>query len=230
MPRVPTRVGRAAGTMVDAARIVDQDCPRMRVSVFLSGVNGVGDIKWLVLHGTGMDDEPKFLRLEGQLQHARRMREGLVYAGAFIACPPADVIGDGVAVEDPLARPLASVPLPSVSLTPVAGKVVPSGSAAVGNVVGAASSPPAAAVGAGSSTFTDEKLLALDLPPVVEDGDVGNNEGKDGGSYWGSHNDAMMSALGGRNIIAEHGPVDLQPGVGALPPLRSSSRLSRRRW
>jgi len=142
MPRVPTRVGRAAGTMIGAARVVEQDCPRMRVSVFLSGFNPVGDIKWLVLHGTGMADEPEILRLEGQLQHARRVCKSIVCAGASLSCPPADIIGDGVAVEDAHAPAPPSTTPPAVSLTPLDGTVVPPAPEVAGTAVGAASSTP----------------------------------------------------------------------------------------
>ena len=58
LPRVPTRLGRAAGTLIGAERVVERDCPRMRVCLFVSGVNPVGDTKWMVLHGTGMADDP----------------------------------------------------------------------------------------------------------------------------------------------------------------------------
>jgi len=218
MPRVPTRVGRAAGTIIGAARVVEQDCPRMRVSVFVSGVNPVGDIKWLVLHGTGMADEPEILRLEGQLQHARRAREGLVYASASLSCPPADIIGDGVAVGDTHEPAPPSTTPPAVSLTPLDGTVVPPAPEVAGTAVGAASSTPVGATGDGSPVVPDEELLAVNLLASVGEAPVGDNLENNGSSYWVEDNNDMLSTPGGRNIDADGGPVDLQPGVGAPPP------------
>ena len=218
MPRVSTRVGRAAGTIVGAARVVEQDCPRMRVSVFVSGVNPVGDIKWLVLHGTGMADEPELLRLEGQLQHARRVREGLVYAGSSLSCPPADVIGDGIAACDTIAPAPSSTTPQAVSVTPVTGMVAPTATQRGGAVVGASMSTSDAAAGAGSPVVTDEELLAVNLPAAVGDPPVGNNPENDGSSYWEEDNNDALSTQGGRSIEADGGPVDVQPGVGAPPP------------
>eukprot|EP00168_Porphyra_purpurea_P012682 TRINITY_DN338_c0_g1_i1.p2 TRINITY_DN338_c0_g1~~TRINITY_DN338_c0_g1_i1.p2 ORF type:complete len:187 (-),score=17.11 TRINITY_DN338_c0_g1_i1:267-827(-) len=120
VPRVPTRVAQAAGTVICAARIIDQGCSNVRMSVFASGVNRVGDTKWMILHGSGMAGSPEVLRLERQLQNARRAHEGLVMAGASLECPPAAAIGGGVPVGESLSVALPSIVVPDtvVQLTP----------------------------------------------------------------------------------------------------------------
>jgi len=43
--RVPTHVSQGEGMVIGAARIIEQVCSNIRMSVFASGVNNVGDTK-----------------------------------------------------------------------------------------------------------------------------------------------------------------------------------------
>jgi len=178
--RVPTLVAQAAGTVIGAARIIEQGCSNVRMSVFASGVNHVGDIKWMILHGSGMAGNPEILSLEGQLQHARRSLEGLVKAGAAMDCPPAASIGDGVPVGDAhvVPPPAGSVADATVQLTTSAGSVAPKAPALASSPSDSLSATPSGNAGESSSlasptdasyTFADEELDEILGHPRVDE-------------------------------------------------------------
>jgi len=179
VPRVPPRVAQAAGTVIGASRIIEQGCRNVRMSIFASGVNHVGATKWMILHGSGMAGNPEILRLEGQLQHARRAQEGLVMAGASMECPPAASIGDGVPVADSLsaAPPVITVPDAAVQLTPLAGSVAPKAPTVAGRSSSsgpettsaeAGASPSRGTPSAASHVFTDEELDEILGEPRID--------------------------------------------------------------
>jgi len=207
---VPTRVAQAAGTVIGAARIIEQGCSNVRMSVFASGVNHVGIIKWMILHGSGMAGNPDILRHERQLQHARRWLEGLVKAGAAMDCPPAASIGDGVPVGDAhvVPPPASSVADATVQLTTSAGSVAPTAVALASSPSAALSATPSGKACASSSpatpsdashTFTDEELEEILGHPRV---------------------DELMRSHGRATKIRPRGAPEVLP-VGAVPPVGS---------
>jgi len=280
--RVPTRVSQAAGTVIGAARIIEKGGSNIRMSVFVSVGNNVGDIKRMLLHFSGMAGNPEILRLEGQLQHTRRSLEGLVEAGAAMDCPPAASIDDGVPVGDAhvVPPPAGSVVDPSVQLSPRAGSVAPAAPALESSPSSSLLATPSGTAGASSSraspsnasyTFTDEELdevfgppcvdslmrsqgtatrtrpsgspevlpvgavppvggvpavgdvppvgnapAVRDVPPVGGVTPVGGVETEYGDTDFDDH---LVPIEGGHNIEADNGPVSVQPGVGAPPPL-----------
>eukprot|EP00168_Porphyra_purpurea_P019740 TRINITY_DN7990_c0_g1_i1.p1 TRINITY_DN7990_c0_g1~~TRINITY_DN7990_c0_g1_i1.p1 ORF type:complete len:279 (-),score=46.90 TRINITY_DN7990_c0_g1_i1:615-1451(-) len=271
VPRVPTRAGQAAGTVIGAARVIEQSFPNVRMSVFASGVNRNGDIRWMILHGSGMDENPEILPLEGQLQHARRSLEGLVMAGAAMDFPPAASVGDSVPVGDAhVVLPFdVTVPDATVTRTPRLGDV-PRTAPLVGSAPAApVSATPSGAAGASSSraspsnaayTFTEDELDEIlghprvsalmhsqsaagdarrsSSPELVEAGDadslVRDVPPADDApplcgtlATWGVEPDGgdvdkdyyFVPVDGGINIDAAYGLVNVQPGIGAPPPL-----------
>jgi len=225
VPRVPTRVAQAAGTVIGAARIIEQGCPHLRMSVFASGVNRVGDIKWMILHGAGMAGNPEILRLEGQLQHAQRYLEGLVMAGAAKDYPPASSVVDGVPVGDAhvVPPPAAMPPDATVQLTAPAGAVTLSApmlkSVPAASLLATPSSQPGArssrASPSGASyTFTDEELDEILGDPRIDA--LMGSQGSTSDGRPRRFREAL--AVGGADpVVGEAPPAGQVPPVGDAP-------------
>ena len=116
IPLAPARAIQAAGTLVGAARVMEKEVPNVRVCVYLSGVTPTGMVKWLILQGSAVSNDPELMLVETQVRHAARAVESAVFAGSSLQVLPATHVGDAVPVGDDLvAVPSAAVvsPFPS---------------------------------------------------------------------------------------------------------------------
>lgn len=159
IPRAPARAIQAAGTLVGAARVMEKEVPNVRVCVYLSGVTPTGMVKWLILHGSAVSNDPELMRVEAQVQHAARAVESAVFAGSSLQVLPATHVGDAVPVGDNLvAVPPAAVVSP---FPPGPGSVYfPWGSSSSG---GAAAARPVSTSTASTPTPEERRKADADL-------------------------------------------------------------------
>ncbi|OSX74190.1 hypothetical protein BU14_0303s0021 [Porphyra umbilicalis] len=163
-------------------------------------------------------------------------------------CSPAEVVCGGAAIGDTLTASSPTSLPPNALPTPIAGTVAPLVPALVGSGIGAKELPadagvdrhvgnPSSPAGGSGHNFTDEELQEIlgdpkvDALMVTQRASASEGDGRpDGGhagdappvvvgdgeeDYWAG-SDADVP--GGRNIDADRGVANPQPGVGAPPP------------
>jgi len=138
---------------------MEKEIPNVRVCVYVSGVTPTGTVKWLILHGSAVANDPELMRVESQVQQAARAVESAVFAGASLQVLPATHVGDAVPVGDNLvAVPPAAVVSP---FPPGPGSVYfPWGSSTSG---GAAAARPVSTSTASTPTAEERRQADADF-------------------------------------------------------------------